>query len=150
MTQLKLERGILHVENLESYRYNISFNSSPDRTILINIDEADGRDESKAWERKGKDKRQGFLGVQRIILHWNLYQQGWGCIVNLSDPSGVSLVRQLIGRLRTYLGPSWLNVEWGLTLRRLMTYIYIYIYIYIYGAPILDVSRSHTTTQHSR
>jgi len=34
-----------------------------------------------------------------------------------------------------------------LTLRRLMSYIYIY---YIYGAPILDVSRSHTTTQHSR
>jgi len=30
----------------------------------------------------------------------------------------------------------------GLTLRRLMSYIY--------GAPILDVSRSHTTTQHSR
>ena len=35
-----------------------------------------------------------------------------------------------------------------LTLRRLMSYIYIY--IYIYGAPILDVSRSHTTTQYSR
>ena len=32
--------------------------------------------------------------------------------------------------------------ESGLTLRRLMSYIY--------GAPILDVSRSHTTTQHSR
>jgi len=31
-----------------------------------------------------------------------------------------------------------------LTFRRLMSYIYIY------GAPILDVSRSHTTTQHSR
>ena len=31
-----------------------------------------------------------------------------------------------------------------LTLRRLMSYTYIY------GAPILDVSRSHTTTQHSR
>jgi len=30
----------------------------------------------------------------------------------------------------------------GLTLRRLMSYIY--------GAPILDVSRSHATTQHSR
>ena len=26
----------------------------------------------------------------------------------------------------------------------------IHIYIYIYGAPILDVSRSHTTTHHSR
>ena len=36
----------------------------------------------------------------------------------------------------------------SLTFRRLMSYIYIY--IYIYGAPILDVSRSHTTTQHSR
>ena len=35
---------------------------------------------------------------------------------------------------------------YSLTLRRLMSYIYIY----IYGAPILDVSRSHTTTQHSR
>ena len=35
-----------------------------------------------------------------------------------------------------------------LTLKRLMSYIYIY--IYIYGAPILDVSSSHTTTQHSR
>ena len=30
----------------------------------------------------------------------------------------------------------------SLTLRRLKSYIY--------GAPILDVSRSHTTTQHSR
>ena len=30
----------------------------------------------------------------------------------------------------------------NLTLRRLISYIY--------GAPILDVSRSHTTTQHSR
>ena len=37
-----------------------------------------------------------------------------------------------------------------LTLRLLMSYIYIYIYTYIYGAPILDVSRSHTTTRHSR
>ena len=35
----------------------------------------------------------------------------------------------------------------SLTLRQLMSYIYIY--IYIYGAPIRDVSRSHTTTHHS-
>ena len=34
----------------------------------------------------------------------------------------------------------------SLTLRLLMSYIYIY----IYEAPILDVSRSHTTTHHSR
>jgi len=39
-----------------------------------------------------------------------------------------------------------------LTLRLLLSFIYIfiYIYIYIYGAPILDVSRSYTTTHHSR
>ena len=36
----------------------------------------------------------------------------------------------------------------SLNLRLLMSYIYIYIYIYI--APILDVSRSHTTTHHIR
>ena len=35
---------------------------------------------------------------------------------------------------------TWVGTT--LTLRRLMSYIY--------GAPILDVSRSHTTTQHSR
>ena len=38
----------------------------------------------------------------------------------------------------------------SLILRLLMSCIYIYIYIYIYGAPILNVSRSHTTTHHSR
>jgi len=62
--------------------------------------------------------------------------------------------------LRLVLGPTYYRVQgvWQgyrnvrltthvspllkLTLRRLMSYIY--------GAPILDVSRSHTTTQHSR
>ena len=36
----------------------------------------------------------------------------------------------------------WCHWKFSLTLRRLMSYIS--------GAPILDVSRSHTTTQHSR
>jgi len=40
-----------------------------------------------------------------------------------------------------FLHVSSIRVK-SLTLRRLMSYIY--------GAPILDVSRSHTTTQHSR
>ena len=39
-----------------------------------------------------------------------------------------------------FLHVSRIRVK-SLTLRRLS---------YIYGAPILDVSRSHTTTQHSR
>ena len=40
---------------------------------------------------------------------------------------------------KTFILGYWLS---ALTLRWLMSYIY--------GAPILDVSRSHTTTQHSR
>jgi len=40
-----------------------------------------------------------------------------------------------------FLHVSRIRVK-SLTLRRLMSYIY--------GAPILDVSRSHTMTQHSR
>ena len=44
-----------------------------------------------------------------------------------------------------FLRVSRIRVK-SLTLRLLMSYI-LYIYIYIYGAPILDVSRSHTTTQ---
>jgi len=46
----------------------------------------------------------------------------------------------LLGAHR-FLHVSRLRVK-SLTFRRLMSYIY--------GAPILDVSRSHTTTQHSR
>ena len=46
-----------------------------------------------------------------------------------------------------FLHVSRIGVK-SLTLRLLMSYIYIY--IYIYGAPILHVSRSHTTTHHSR
>jgi len=33
---------------------------------------------------------------------------------------------------------------------KLLSFRLLMSYIYIYGAPILDVSRSHTTTQHSR
>jgi len=45
-------------------------------------------------------------------------------------------------RERDHLGDPGVDGRIILTLRLLMSYIY--------GAPILDVSRSHTTTQHSR
>jgi len=41
-----------------------------------------------------------------------------------------------------FVASELLRVGFHLTLRSLT--------LYIYGAPILDVSRSHTTTQHSR
>ena len=58
----------------------------------------------------------------------------------LSPPAGWKLW------IRIFFVVSTHALHYTLTLRRLMSYIYIY----IYGAPILDVSRSHTTTQHSR
>jgi len=59
----------------------------------------------------------------------------WSC---MSAPVGH--VQQK--RLLSYLFYTICSCKQFLTLRRLMSYIY--------GAPILDVSRSHTTTQHSR
>ena len=47
------------------------------------------------------------------------------------------LISNLMHKILIYL-----HIIHLLTLRRIMSYIY--------GAPILDVSRSHTTTQHSR
>ena len=61
----------------------------------------------------------------------------WPFLLNQSVSYGAFTVTQSI---RDFLG---LPVPFRcLTLRRLMSYVY--------GAPILDVSRSHTTTQHSR
>ena len=58
----------------------------------------------------------------------------------------ISLVQLSLCLIRHHTMETYRGVEGCLhaflTLRRLMSYIY--------GAPILDVSRSHTTTQHSR
>jgi len=55
-------------------------------------------------------------------------------------------IKGIIINLHPYFERNAVNMQgiYGLilTLRRIMSYIY--------GAPILDVSRSHTTTQHSR
>ena len=56
-----------------------------------------------------------------------------------NDTYQIGLCVQEIGMCTQFMFKS-------LTLRLLMTYIYVR----IYGARILDVSRSHTTTHHSR
>ena len=74
----------------------------------------------------------------------------FSCIINLLKPLNPELnpICYLLALLaHHFLHVSRIRVK-SLTLRLLMSYIYIY--IYIYGAPILDVSRSYTTTQHSR
>ena len=55
-------------------------------------------------------------------------------------------IQQDVRHLNDTIFHTWIpnsnDMSWPLTLRLLMSYIY--------GAPILDVSRSHTTTHHSR
>jgi hypothetical protein len=67
--------------------------------------------------------------------------------INTLSPE-LNLICYLLALLaHDFLHVSRIRVK-PLTLRLLMSYIYIYIYIYI--APIPNVSRSHTTTHHSR
>ena len=85
---------------------------------------------------------------RRQFLHkmWQMWRLYTGTKIGYTSTHAKSLYLQWLltcvshisrgAPLLAYYGPV------GLTLRRLMSYIY--------GAPILDVSRSHTTTQHSR
>ena len=68
-----------------------------------------------------------FMGHKIFLTKWNIFKKVFHCFL-LSICPLVHFTKIT-----------------GLTLRLLMSYIYIY----IYGAPILDVSRSHTTTHHS-
>jgi hypothetical protein len=80
----------------------------------------------------------GVVGIWccRYVVLWVYGIVGiWCCRYVVLSVYGV--VRIWCCRYVVVLAPKAL-----LTLRRLMSYIY--------GAPILDVSRSHTTTQHSR
>ena len=62
-------------------------------------------------------------------------------IINPLNPELNPICYLLALLVHHFLHVSRIKVK-SLTLRLLMSYIY--------GAPILDVSRSHTTTQHSR
>jgi len=76
---------------------------------------------------------------------WIVRRKKGFCIFNLLNPELNPICYLLALLAHHFLHVSRIRVK-SLTLRSLMSYIYIY----IYGAPILDVSRSHTTTQHSR
>ena len=82
-----------------------------------------------------KHKQSGMKRAELI-----LGRRGQPAYVNSYFLLTARLLWHLIGRSVK----TWGHVSHfvTLTLRRLMSYIY--------GAPILDVSRSHTTTQHSR
>ena len=93
-------------------------------------------------------------GVISLYLHCNFVQNVccmsiiWSCTKVVALMVEVTCQNVLdnyfalykVLRLKVWVLPR--KTASVLTLRRLMSYIY--------GAPILDVSRSHTTTQHSR
>ena len=83
-----------------------------------------------------------------VGLKWRMRNGCWVAKVRLINPLNPELnpICYLLALLvHHFLHVSGIRVK-SLTLRLLMSYIYIY----IYGAPILDVSRSYTTTHHSR
>ena len=83
--------------------------------------------------------------VSRNISEMSKELEAIGQVTNVGELPGklqeveeakVEVENQLLERVSKF------GCSEHLTLRRLMSYIY--------GAPILDVSRSHTVTQHSR
>ena len=84
--------------------------------------------------------------IEFVLVGWNRNFGHNPVLVNPLKPelNPICYLLALLGA-HHFLHFSRIRVKL-LTFGRLMSYIYIY----IYGAPILDVSRSHTTTQHSR
>ena len=88
-------------------------------------------------------------GVEKLYPRILYLDTTWSCVVYFTsaqfNPLSPELnpICYLLALLLAhyFLHVSRIRVK-SLTFRRLMSYIY--------GAPILDVSRSHTTTQHSR
>jgi len=83
-----------------------------------------------------------IMRVNLLIMRVNLLIMRVNLLINPLKPelNPICYLLALLGA-HHFLHVSRIRVK-SLTFRRLMSYIY--------GAPILDVSRSHTTTQHSR
>ena len=82
-----------------------------------------------------------FATYGGVLLFWHYFTKRIGNINPLNpELNPICYLLALLGA-HHFLHVSRIRVKL-LTFRRIMSYIY--------GAPILDVSRSHTTTQHSR
>ena len=90
--------------------------------------------------------KNGYANAPRCCVYTYIVFSFPQCVFNPLNPelNPICYLLALLGA-HHFLYVSRLRVKL-LTFRLLMSYIYIY----IYGAPILDVSRSHTTTQRSR
>ena len=88
-------------------------------------------------------KLQKFLKLKRLKVQFPAFIRVK--YINPLNPELNPICYLLALLAHHFLHVSRIRVK-SLTIRLLMSCIYIY----IYGAPILDVSRSHTTTHHSR
>jgi len=83
-----------------------------------------------------------FNKLENCASSWFYYRNISRCKVTWTSKLLIYLIYLIYLTLRRRTTYIYVALWRSLTLRRLMSYIY--------GAPILDVSRSHTTTQHSR
>ena len=91
---------------------------------------------------KVRDKAYRLAKHQQVSVRmdFNLVAPDRGSLRGATSPICEMTVTATLSAAEMFC--TLLVIRLSLTLRRLMSYIY--------GAPILDVSRSHTTTQHSR
>ena len=108
----------------------------------IHSQEADIRAPGKIRTRSlNKRTAASSCAATGIDRHWQIRRNSSPCINPLKpELNPICFLLALLGA-HHFLHVSRIRVK-SLTLRWLMSCIY--------GAPILDVSRSHTTTQHSR
>jgi len=126
-----------HIQNNFSDGYS-QFGHAPSRRFASLV----GR---KSVE-KGGFKRRPHVSVQLCKLHHFLFTTAIHLLISfIFGPVQARVCRKAdlnVQTLCTVASTERIRRWSVLTLRRLMSYIY--------GAPILDVSRSHTTTQNSR
>jgi len=99
----------------------------------------------KTYLTTRKQKVNISLQIQRgeFSSSWETTGSGIPLGTILEQSLFIMYIHDLPYGINSYANPAIYSDDTTmLTLRRLMSYIY--------GAPILDVSRSHTTTQHSR
>jgi len=107
--------------------------------------------ENELWRIRRSDELEAIIKGENVVRFIKCQRIRWlGHIEKMQD---TAIPKKMYGKLYATRRRGRPKMRWlddvsmdlrkmGLTLRLLMPYIY--------GAPILDVSRSHTTTQHSR
>ena len=110
----------------------LEVNADKTKYMVMSRDQNAGRGHCVKIDNSSIERVEEFKYLGMTLTYQNSIQEEITSRLKLGNACYYSAQNLLSSRL----------LSKNLTLRRLMSYIY--------GAPILDVSRSHTTTQHSR